>query len=71
MTTEPIKMDKTNSTSQCGQGKIQNTLVELNELGLTREQALRLDIFKYIMNHTKSTTTSFSITNDIIRWLKE
>jgi hypothetical protein len=47
-----------------------NACLELNELGLTKNQALKLDVFKYVMNHTKSVTTSFSVTNEIIDWLK-
>ena len=43
---------------------------ELNELGLTKEQALKLDIFKFIMDHTKNITTSFTVTDNIIKWLR-
>jgi hypothetical protein len=42
-----------------------------NELGLTKNQALRLDLLKFIMSYNKNLISSFSITDTIVKWLKD
>jgi hypothetical protein len=42
----------------------------INELGLTQEQALKLEIFKYLYQYIKSVESTFSITDTVVKWIK-
>ena len=65
---EKTEMEKKNSTAD--ERSKENTNSELNDLGLTKEQALKLNVFKFVMEYNKNITSSFDITQSVIKWVK-